>query len=195
MSDHAFPPLPPPPSDGGSTAPVGFPMPPPMPAGITTEEHALPLATFWQRAGALFIDGLLFVPFLIVPFSRVWREAQDAVEKGGDYRVTMSPFDSRFAGWAIAAAVAGALYHILMVHYRGQTLGKMAVAIKVQQIEDGGLPSWDRAATRWIVPVLLGWIPAVGWMAQTLDYLWMLWDPQRQCLHDKAARTIVVKLR
>jgi uncharacterized RDD family membrane protein YckC len=32
-------------------------------------------------------------------------------------------------------------------------------------------------------------------MAQTLDYLWMLWDPQRQCLHDKAARTIVVKLR
>jgi uncharacterized RDD family membrane protein YckC len=170
-------------------------MPPPMPAGITTEEHALPLATFWQRAGALFIDGLLFVPFLIVPFSRVWREAQDALENGRDYRVSMTPLDSRFFGWAIAAAVAVAVYQILMIHYRGQTLGKMALAIKVQQIEDGGLPDWRRAATRWAVPVLLGWIPYVGAFSQILDYLWMLWDPQRQCLHDKAARTIVVRLR
>jgi hypothetical protein len=25
--------------------------------------------------------------------------------------------------------------------------------------------------------------------------LWLLWDRQRQCLHDKAARTVVVKTR
>jgi uncharacterized RDD family membrane protein YckC len=186
--------MPPPPGGDPAPVPAGLPAPPPMRGGTTIEQE-LPYATFWQRAGAALIDGLLFVPFLIVPFSHVWREAQDALDNGGNYRVSMSPFDSRFVGWAIAAAAAGAVYHILMIHYRGQTLGKMALAIKVQQIEDGGLPGWDRAATRWAVPVLLGWIPYVGGLAQLMDYLWMLWDPQRQCVHDKAARTIVVRLR
>src|SRR5262245_17495643 len=120
MSEPAFPPLPPPP-ESGAPAPAGFPMPPPMPGGVTTERE-LPFATFWQRAGASFIDGLLFVPFLIVPFSRVWGEAQDALESGRDYRVSMTPFDSRFFGWAIAAAAAVSVYQILMIHFRGQTL-------------------------------------------------------------------------
>jgi uncharacterized RDD family membrane protein YckC len=26
-----------------------------------------------------------------------------------------------------------------------------------------------------------------------LGNLWLTWDPRRQCLHDKAARTIVIK--
>ena len=27
-----------------------------------------------------------------------------------------------------------------------------------------------------------------------LNELWLLWDPQRQCLHDKVARTVVIKV-
>jgi hypothetical protein len=28
-----------------------------------------------------------------------------------------------------------------------------------------------------------------------INELWLLWDRQRQCLHDKAAHTVVVKAR
>jgi uncharacterized RDD family membrane protein YckC len=181
------------PPPGGAPAPAGFPAPPPVPG--TMFEQAVRYATFWQRAGAAMIDALLFIPFLIVPFLRIWREAEDAISHGGTYRVTFSPFQTRFLGYTLASAAAGAAYHILMTHYRGQTVGKMAVAIKVVQIEDGGLPSWERASIRWGVQLLLAWIPLVGGLAQLLNYLWMLWDPQRQCLHDKAARTIVLHLR
>jgi uncharacterized RDD family membrane protein YckC len=183
--------MPPPP--GGPPAPAGFPSLPPIPGA--TFEAAAPYATFWQRVGATLIDSLLFIPFLIVPFLRLYREMEDAIRRGESYRVTFSPFASRFFAYTLVAAAAGAAYHILMVHYRGQTLGKMALAIKVVQIEDGGLPAWDRAAIRWGVQLLLAWIPLLGGLAQLLNYLWMLWDPQRQCLHDKAARTIVLRLR
>jgi uncharacterized RDD family membrane protein YckC len=183
--------MPPPPS--GMPVPAGFPAPPPMPGTIF--EAAVRYATFWQRAGALTIDALLYIPFLIVPFLRVYREMEDAIRSGGTYRVTFSPFASRYIGYTLLTTAAGAAYHILMVHYRGQTVGKMAVAIKIVQIEDGGLPTWDRAAIRWAIPMLLAWIPLVGGLGQLLNYLWMLWDPQRQCLHDKAARTIVLRLR
>lgn len=186
-----FPPMPPPP--GGPPVPAGFPSPPPMPG--TAFEAAVRYATFWQRVGALLIDALLYIPFLIVPLLRIFREMQDAIDRGETYRVTYSPFGPRFLGYTLATAAVGAVYHILMVHYRGQTVGKMALGIKVVQIEDGALPSWDRAAIRWAVPVLFAWIPLVGGLAQLLDYLWMLWDPQRQCVHDKAARTIVIRLR
>jgi uncharacterized RDD family membrane protein YckC len=185
-----FPPMPPPP--GGAPVPAGFPAPPPMP-GVAFEA-AVRYATFWQRVGAAAIDSLLYIPFLIVPFLRIYHEMEDAIRRGGTYRVTFSPWESRFLGYTLVAAAAAAAYHILMIHYRGQTIGKMAVAIKVVQIEDGGLPSWERASTRWGVQLLLAWIPLVGGLVQLLNYLWMLWDPQRQCLHDKAARTIVVRL-
>jgi uncharacterized RDD family membrane protein YckC len=183
--------MPPPP--GGAPAPAGFPSLPPIPG--SPFEAAVRYATFWQRVGAILIDALLYIPFLIVPFLRLYREMEDAIRRGGTYRVTFSPFESRFIGYTLAAAAVGAAYHIVMVHCRGQTVGKMALGIKVLQIEDGALPSWDRAAIRWAVPVLFAWIPLVGGLAQLLDYLWMLWDPQRQCLHDKAARTIVLRLR
>lgn len=186
-----FPPMPPPP--GGTPVPAGFPAPPPMPG--TSFEAAVRYATFWQRVGAALIDALLYIPLLIVPFLQVFREMEEAIDRGETYRVTYSPFASRFIVYTLLTAAVGATYHILMVHYRGQTVGKMAVAIKIVQIEDGANPAWDRAAIRWAVPVLLAWIPVVGGFAQLLDYLWMLWDPQRQCLHDKAARTIVLRLR
>jgi uncharacterized RDD family membrane protein YckC len=40
-----------------------------------------------------------------------------------------------------------------------------------------------------LVPV----VPTVGGLFALTNEAWLLWDPRRQCLHDKAARTVVVK--
>ena len=35
-------------------------------------------------------------------------------------------------------------------------------------------------------------VSVFGTMLSILDPAWLLWDPQRQCLHDKLADTVVV---
>jgi len=55
--------------------------------------------------------------------------------------------------------------------------------------------------TRWLMQNLgsaVAVVPLVGllgWVYSLLDDLWPLWDGQRQALHDKAARTNVVRTR
>jgi uncharacterized RDD family membrane protein YckC len=36
-------------------------------------------------------------------------------------------------------------------------------------------------------------VPSVGGLFALINESWLLWDPRRQCLHDKAAGTVVVK--
>ncbi|MBB0245091.1 RDD family protein [Streptomyces alkaliphilus] len=86
------------------------------------------------------------------------------------------------------------VYEGLMLTTRGQTLGKMLLGIRVARLDNGavpaGNPGWIRAAV-YSLPQL---VPCLG----TLFWLWNVltctWDrPYRQCLHDKAARTVVVR--
>ena len=44
----------------------------------------------------------------------------------------------------------------------------------------------------------LQFVPLLGTfasIARLLDDAWLLWDPRRQCLHDKVADTVVVVIR
>ncbi len=84
------------------------------------------------------------------------------------------------------------LYEPTLIATKGQTLGKMAVNIKVVKAEDGSVPGWGKAIGRWILPGLLNLIPAVGGLLALLVYLSLLWDDRRQGWHDKMATTVVV---
>jgi uncharacterized RDD family membrane protein YckC len=46
---------------------------------------------------------------------------------------------------------------------------------------------------RWAVNTLIGIVPVVGGLLSIVNWLSMLWDPDRQCWHDKAAGTVVVQ--
>ncbi|RKN39859.1 RDD family protein [Streptomyces hoynatensis] len=85
------------------------------------------------------------------------------------------------------------LYEALMLSARGQTLGKMALRIRVAMLHDGavprGGPGWTRAAV-YSLPQVLPCIGFVFWLVNVLNCTWD--KPYRQCLHDKAARTVVV---
>ena len=70
----------------------------------------------------------------------------------------------------------------------GQTIGKRACSIRVRT-DTGGRISYGQAFGRNLVARVIGSIPFVG----LIDVLWPLWDSHKQCLHDKAASTIVVR--
>ena len=87
------------------------------------------------------------------------------------------------AVFAFIGAILALYYENSMIANRGQTLGKMLMNIKVVRLEDAGLPGWDKAAARMIVSALLG----------PFSCLPLIWDGERQALHDMAASTIVVQ--
>jgi uncharacterized RDD family membrane protein YckC len=71
-----------------------------------------------------------------------------------------------------------------MLTTRGQTLGKMALGLRVAG-PDGGKPAFWRAALRETVGKL------VSSYVLCLGHLWMLWDQKQQTWHDKIAQTRV----
>ena len=82
----------------------------------------------------------------------------------------------------------GPIYAWLMVGAFGQTLGKMAVGVRVVRRTDASRVSYGRAFGR----AASTWLLGVFVFPILLAYLWPLWDRRNQTLYDKMAGTIVV---
>ncbi|MET8625387.1 RDD family protein [Kitasatospora sp. NPDC004669] len=84
------------------------------------------------------------------------------------------------------------IYEALMLSRDGQTLGKKATKVRVAMLIDGNSPTqsaaWTRAAV-FILPAVLC-CAALWWL---VDGMFGVFDkPFQQCIHDKAAKTVVV---
>jgi len=85
--------------------------------------------------------------------------------------------------------VIDVLYFAYMWSSQGASIGMMPFGFKVRDMATGQYPTMGKAALRGFIWVLeVGFticiIGAIGW-------LWQLWDPQKQAIHDKVAGTIV----
>ncbi|KUJ64980.1 hypothetical protein ACZ90_52475 [Streptomyces albus subsp. albus] len=140
-----------------------------------------PLAPLPRRLLARIIDGLIiWIPVALVM----------AVLLGG-----YDPVDEN--GKATVVAVIGALtyfvYEGLMLSSSGQTVGKRLMKIRVAMLNDGSVPAGQPGWTRAAVYSLPEIVPCCGFVFWLVNVLWCTWDrPYRQCLHDKAAATVVV---
>jgi len=77
-------------------------------------------------------------------------------------------------------------YPIFFLGKWGQTLGKMALGIKV--VTPTGEPiTYGRAAGRVASEIITGFTFGIG-------YLMMLWDDEKRTLHDRIAGTRVVNV-
>lgn len=94
---------------------------------------------------------------------------------------------------ALGAAIA-LLYEVPSTAMWGQTLGKHVARIRVVRVEDGRMPGANRSLLRYFTAYLAGFVPYVGLIAGVVVELWFLWDPRRQNIPDKVARTLVVKV-
>jgi uncharacterized RDD family membrane protein YckC len=121
-----------------------------------------PRAGFWRRFGGTIIDGILLAIIGIV--------LQVAL-KG--------------AGSALSLLVGLAYFTLFVGAKRGQTPGMSAMGIRVISFDGSGSIGYGRACIRWIG----GYISAI---ALFLGFLWMLWDREKQCWHDKMASDVVV---
>ncbi len=135
------------------------------------------------RAGARLIDGvILFVPFVL-------------------FGLAIAAFDlDPRAPWVTVALLGiAAAYEIVLTARTGQTVGKRLLRICVRRT-DGTLPGWPPSAIRFVMPTAVAYVVdwvipgGVGALGTVAVYLFAVFDPQKQGLHDKAARTIVVTI-
>lgn len=140
------------------------------------------LAPVWQRAVARLVD--IFIIFNVAGFL-----AYVIVHPSEDDSSLLTTI--AFAGvfWLIAG-----VYEAGMVAWKGQTLGKMLLRIRIVRRTDGGRPSPGEAAVRYAVPTvwLLVPLPIVGQLMWMVVYLSSIPNARRQGWHDKAASTLVV---
>ncbi len=124
-----------------------------------------PRAGFWRRFAAAFIDGIIL----------------GIVQ--GILAAILS--DSPGVYYALTTLIGLVYYVLLEGGPRGQTVGKMALGIRVIGFNDGGPIGYGRGLVRNLVKYVSGAVLLLG-------YLWMLWDKEKQCWHDKAANSVVV---
>ena len=144
--------------------------PPPQTAGPPPTGGASgPRAGFWRRFVGLLIDGILLgiVERASSESRSLWRR-------------------SRSLG--LTSSISIVYFTVLIGDRRGQTVGQMAMGIRVIDFNTGGPIGYGRAFVRWLVAI-------VSALALFIGYLWMLWDKEKQCWHDKAANDVVVPVQ
>ena len=121
-----------------------------------------PRAGFWQRVGAVILDGIV----LAIPSA-------------------ILVIALKGAGYAVAMLLSIAYFTYFEGGATGQTLGKRMMGIRVVSLDGSGSIGYVRAFARWIGRYVSTLIIYIG-------YLWMLWDKEKQCWHDKLASDVVV---
>lgn len=134
-----------------------------------------------RRFLAILVDGLITgIPGWII----IMVFMQDTFRPAA----AESPAAQLFNPTMIAVTLLGVVYQALMLAAKGQTLGKMALKIKVVRA-DGGDISAGQAWGRELLRFVLGVIPCIGPLA---DYLTAFFTKEKTTIHDLGAKTRVI---
>ncbi len=135
-------------------------------------------ATILRRFCALFVDNIIVgIPFQVL---------------SGVAQFAAAFYHSVWLQLAIAVSImilvmlANITYEALMIRRNGQTVGKMALKIKVVRADGGPLSVRDA----WIRPV----VRLFAGMLCAADYFPAFFNAERMCIHDMAAKTRVINV-
>jgi uncharacterized RDD family membrane protein YckC len=130
---------------------------------MQTAAHGGARAGFWRRFAGAFIDGIV-----VGVATGILKAALGTTTGSG-----------------LGLLVGAAYFTAFIGAERGQTLGQMTLGIRVLGLDTGGSIGYGRAFLRWVMSIVSAIVLLIG-------YLWMLWDREKQCWHDKAANAVVV---
>jgi len=145
------------------------------------EHGQLELASIGARFAAVFLDGLILaIPVFGIAFVLAMVFLGSLVATGGSNIV----FELVIG---VIAAIPYVLYEGFMLSSRGQTLGKMALKIKVVTPEGNDITP-GQAWSRTLVRALFNQLRLLG----IINYLFAF-GQAKTALHDRIAKTRVVK--
>jgi uncharacterized RDD family membrane protein YckC len=147
------------------------------------------------------ISAVLIVPIYLFAFVTVLSSAAAATTEGQtavtgtDTASQSTAIGTFFLLWVAVFVISVALQYGYYVEFAlrrgGQTIGKRVMKIGVVPINTAESLTRGHLGLRWISEIGMGFVPGLG----LIDVLFPLWDkPYTQALHDKAAKTVVVRL-
>ncbi len=173
-------------------------------SGPATTPDGQRLAGWWQRVGANLLDGLIATPLVLLAVTPVitsqwdslhqwFSDLQTAANNGTPTPPSPALLQFGTGPWFalfLSSLAASYLYQGIFLLWKQATPGKMIVGLRVRLRESPDLPAGAVFAR-------LGFTLLVGlcFVSGILDYLWPLWDDKKQALHDKVAKTNVVRVR
>ncbi len=138
------------------------------------ERESLQLASFNKRAIAFMLDDMLISTIFAIIF---WDQFKALVEPDALIRFINSLF--------LYILLVKTIYQTVFVALYGQTLGKMAMKIRIINRDYFDQPSWFEALQRAFVRALSEVVFYIG-------FIWANFTPLRQTWQDKVAKTLVV---
>ncbi|MEI7593254.1 MAG: RDD family protein [Actinomycetes bacterium] len=142
------------------------------------------LASIGERGVGRTIDLLLeLIPvvILVVPYLRV---------EGNQFKLDSIPFWMGFVTIGVAV-----VYETTFIAWRGQTIGKMIVGVRVAQLVGGQKLDLSQAGLRSLVPSSAWAIPVLGFGLYLMVFLSAIGKPLRRGIHDRGAGSVVVRTR
>ncbi len=188
----------------GYQVPPAYVAPPAYPyLPAPTSPGGAPLAEFDKRLIAYIIDTLILAgvaSVLILPlfFCFAFALLEPTTTVNGevvDGAAGVSLVLSVLVFWLVMFVLVIGLQYVYFVELAlrggGQTFGKRSANVRIVPLDPAETLTRRHLAIRFLATLGLGLVTPV-WL---MDGLYQLWDkPYRQCLHDKAARTVVVRL-
>ncbi len=167
------------------------------------------LASYGQRVGAWFLDGLIkLFANLVLGGWAIYLAIKPSVDQVmSDTRAgrstSLSPLDLQpdvkwMTVYGVIQGLVGLSYGVWFLTRPAQaTPGKRAMSLHVRRL-DGQRLDVATAAKRYVIPFLNAVCGGLTYVASLvlgvwfLDHVMPLWDPRRQALHDRMAGTQVV---
>ncbi|MEO5575458.1 MAG: RDD family protein [Gaiellaceae bacterium] len=142
-------------------------------------EHEL--ASWGRRLAALLVDIVVLGLVIAAALLAAGFPADDLRERVQDGETLLLVF---------VFLIPEGIYYTALIGSRSQTFGKMALGIKVVDAESSSPIGYARAFTRWLSTAAMR---ALLTVPTVIDHLWPLRDRRNQTLHDKVARSVVVR--
>ena len=162
--------------------PNPFAAPTSGPSSTALPETSQELAGRGKRLLAAFIDGLVMMVIVIAIMAATGAFSAAASGK-------TDPMATLIAG--VGSILAYVVINGLLLHRRGQTVGKIVAKVRIRRIDGAPTTGMDTIVKR-ILPVsLIGMIPVVGGLFSLANVLFIFRE-DRRCLHDLIAGTEVV---
>lgn len=173
------------------------------PAGFGNKGQALAkegpfeLATISSRVLAVITDQVLALLCMVPLLSGLNFDMDKLSTAAQDPAVLAKLAESVPTHLALMSAgllVALFFVQIFMLIKRGQTIGKLITGVRILDVDSKKLPSVTNIVLMRTVLTNLAYnIPTIGQVILIVDFVMMIANKRRRSLHDKVAKTIVVK--
>ncbi|MGL5857098.1 MAG: RDD family protein [Angustibacter sp.] len=191
--------------DDGRAARVPFAA---APAGVVpSTDDGVPLAGWGRRAVARALDAAVVLVVTLLVGARQGRIVSDVLGDQFAAAVVAAERGDTSAVWVTDERLQRAImvlvgiwlllvlaYDLIFLLWRQATPGKLLLGLRIRTWEPGRPVTGGMVVRRWLAFQVVAQLSYVGVVYAVVDAVWPLRDSRRRTLHDRFARTVVVRI-